>query len=148
MHARVSFTYESPFGKVRYSVTCYFAKHFDVRRRACCSSELDFIRSLSHCKKWGTQGGKSNVFFAKLLDDRFIVKQVTKIELESFIKFSLEYFKYLSESIATGSPTCMAKILGIYQCINVMDYSLLVGVDKEKHELVLNIIDFEVVYMG
>lgn len=30
----------------------------------------------------------------------------------------------------------------ILQSIDVMDYSLLVGVDEEKHELVLGIIDF------
>ncbi|PIA43254.1 hypothetical protein AQUCO_02000589v1 [Aquilegia coerulea] len=230
-HIRVSFSDDGPLGKVKYTVTCYFARRFDALRRICCPSELDFIRSLSRCKKWGAQGGKSNVFFAKSLDDRFIIKQVTKTELESFIKFAPEYFKYLSESISTGSPTCLAKILGIYQVtakhlkggkelkmdvlvmenllfkrnltrlydlkgsarsrynpdssgsnkvlldqnlieamptspifvgnkakrlleravwndtsflasIDVMDYSLLVGVDENKHELVLGIIDF------
>ncbi|TXG68186.1 hypothetical protein EZV62_003121 [Acer yangbiense] len=231
LHPKVSFKDDGPLGKVKYSVTCYFAKRFEALRRICCPSELDYIRSLSRCKKWGAQGGKSNVFFAKTLDDRFIIKQVTKTELESFIKFAPEYFKYLSESISTGSPTCLAKILGIYQVtikhskggketkmdvlvmenllfsrhvtrlydlkgssrsrynpdssgsnkvlldqnlieamptspifvgnkakrlleravwndtaflasIDVMDYSLLVGVDEEKHELVLGIIDF------
>nr|CAD1822562.1 unnamed protein product [Ananas comosus var. bracteatus] len=231
MHVRVSFMDEGTHGKVKHSVTCYYAKHFDNLRRTCCPSEVDFIRSLSRCKKWGAQGGKSNVFFAKSLDDRFIIKQVTKTELESFIKFGPEYFKYLSESIGTGSPTCLAKIVGIYQVtsknmkggkesrmdvlvmenllfgrhvtrlydlkgssrsrynpdssgnnkvlldqnliesmptspifvgnkakrlleravwndtaflasVDVMDYSLLVGVDDEKHELVLGIIDF------
>ncbi|OAY36330.1 1-phosphatidylinositol-3-phosphate 5-kinase FAB1B isoform X2 [Manihot esculenta] len=231
MHARVSFGDEGSLGKVKYSVTCYYAKSFEALRRICCPSELDFIRSLSRCKKWGAQGGKSNVFFAKTLDDRFIIKQVTKTELESFIKFAPEYFKYLSDSISSRSPTCLAKILGIYQVtsrhpkggkeskmdvlvmenllfrrnltrlydlkgssrsrynadssgnnkvlldqnlieamptspifvgnkakrlleravwndtsflasIDVMDYSLLVGVDEEKHELVLGIIDF------
>ncbi|KAG5141847.1 hypothetical protein JHK82_017542 [Glycine max] len=231
MHARVSFGVDGPLGKVKYSVTCYYAKRFEALRRVCCPSELDYIRSLSRCKKWGAQGGKSNVFFAKTLDDRFIIKQVTKTELESFIKFGPEYFKYLSESIGTGSPTCLAKILGIYQVtskhlkggkesrmdvlvmenllfrrtvtrlydlkgssrsrynadstgknkvlldqnlieamptspifvgnkakrlleravwndtgflasVAVMDYSLLVGVDEEKHELVIGIIDF------
>ncbi|KAK7265492.1 hypothetical protein RJT34_33112 [Clitoria ternatea] len=230
-HARVSFTDDSSLGKVKYTVTCYYAKRFEALRRTCCPSELDFVRSLSRCKKWGAQGGKSNVFFAKTLDDRFIIKQVTKTELESFIKFASAYFKYLSDSISTGSPTCLAKILGIYQVtskhlkggretkmdvlvmenllyrrnirrlydlkgssrsrynpdtsgsnkvlldqnlieamptspifvghkakrlleravwndtaflvsIYVMDYSLLVGVDEEKHELVLGIIDF------
>ncbi|CAL9046975.1 1-phosphatidylinositol-3-phosphate 5-kinase FAB1B-like isoform X2 [Musa acuminata AAA Group] len=115
VHVRVSFAVNGPHGKVRYTVTCYYAKCFDSLRRTCCPSELDFIRSLSRCKKWGAQGGKSNVFFAKSLDDRFIIKQVTKTELESFIKFAPEYFKYLSDSISTGSPTCLAKILGIYQ---------------------------------
>ncbi|PWA48113.1 Chaperonin Cpn60/TCP-1 [Artemisia annua] len=230
LHARVEFADDGPLGKVRYSVTCYYAKRFEALRRICCPSELDYIRSLSRCKKWGAQGGKSNVFFAKTLDDRFIIKQVTKTELESFIKFAPAYFRYLSESIGTGSPTCLAKILGIYQVtrqmkggketkmdvlvmenllfgrnltrlydlkgsarsrynadvngsnkvlldqnlieamptspifvgnkakrlleravwndtaflatIDVMDYSLLVGVDEEKHELVLGIIDF------
>ncbi|XP_058007519.1 1-phosphatidylinositol-3-phosphate 5-kinase FAB1B-like isoform X2 [Hevea brasiliensis] len=115
MHARVSFGDEGPLGKVKHSVTCYYAKRFEALRRVCCPSELDFIRSLSRCKKWGAQGGKSNVFFAKTLDDRFIIKQVTKTELESFIKFAPEYFKYLSKSISSRSPTCLAKILGIYQ---------------------------------
>jgi 1-phosphatidylinositol-3-phosphate 5-kinase len=58
---------------------------------------------------------KAICLFAKTLDDRFIIKQVTKTELESFIKFSPEYFKYISESLSTGSPTCLAKVLGIYQ---------------------------------
>ncbi|XP_065849457.1 1-phosphatidylinositol-3-phosphate 5-kinase FAB1A-like isoform X2 [Euphorbia lathyris] len=114
-HARVSFTDDSFQGKLKYTVTCYCAKRFEALRRICCRSELDFVRSLSRCKKWGAQGGKSNVFFAKTLDDRFIIKQVTKTELESFIKFGPAYFKYLSESIRTRSPTCLAKILGIYQ---------------------------------
>ncbi|KAJ8755880.1 hypothetical protein K2173_024425 [Erythroxylum novogranatense] len=231
LHVKVSFGDGGPSGEVKYSVTCYYAKRFDALRRICCPSELDFIRSLSRCKKWGAQGGKSNVFFAKTLDDRFIIKQVTKTELESFIKFGPGYFKYLSESISSRSPTCLAKILGIYQVtskhlkggketkidvlvmenllygrnvirlydlkgssrsrynpdssgsnkvlldqnliesmptspifvgnkakrlleravwndtsflasIDVMDYSLLVGVDEENHELVLGIIDF------
>uniref|UniRef100_A0A1J3EYC0 1-phosphatidylinositol-3-phosphate 5-kinase n=1 Tax=Noccaea caerulescens TaxID=107243 RepID=A0A1J3EYC0_NOCCA len=115
LHARVSFTDEGPPGKVKYSVTCYYAKEFEALRKICCPSETDFIRSLSRCRKWGAQGGKSNVFFAKTLDDRFIIKQVTKTELESFIKFGPAYFKYLTESIITKSPTSLAKILGIYQ---------------------------------
>ncbi|GAB4838067.1 hypothetical protein Ancab_027597 [Ancistrocladus abbreviatus] len=230
LHTRVSFADDGLLGKVKYTVTCYYAKQFEALRKICCPSELDFSRSLSRCKKWGAQGGKSNVFFAKTLDDRFIIKQVTKTELESFIKFAPDYFKYLSVSISCGSPTCLAKILGIYQVskhlkggkeskmdvlvmenllyrrsvtrlydlkgscrsrynpdssggnkvlldqnlietmptspifvgnkakrlleravwndtsflasIDVMDYSLLVGVDEERNELVLGIIDF------
>jgi 1-phosphatidylinositol-3-phosphate 5-kinase len=115
VHSRVSFEDGGPLGKVKYTVTSYYAKSFEALRRSCCPSELDFIRSISRCKKWGAQGGKSNVFFAKSLDDRFIIKQVTKTELESFLQFGSDYFKYLSESISTGSPTSLAKILGIYQ---------------------------------
>ncbi|XP_008801162.2 putative 1-phosphatidylinositol-3-phosphate 5-kinase FAB1C [Phoenix dactylifera] len=116
-HFRISFDDESSFpsDKVKYSVTCYFGRQFDALRKKCCPNELDYIRSLSRCKKWSAQGGKSNVYFAKSLDERFIIKQVTKTELDSFEDFAPEYFKYLTESITSGSPTCLAKILGIYQ---------------------------------
>jgi 1-phosphatidylinositol-3-phosphate 5-kinase len=118
-HLKVSFEDDSSSngggGKVKFMVTCYFAKEFDSLRRKCCPGKVDFIRSLSRCKKWSAQGGKSNVYFAKSLDERFIVKQVTKTELVSFEEFAPEYFKYLTDSLNSGSPTCLAKILGIYQ---------------------------------
>ncbi|KAF3954331.1 hypothetical protein CMV_020307 [Castanea mollissima] len=79
------------------------------------SSMVDFVRSLSRCRTWSAQGGKSNVYFAKSLDERFIIKQVTKTELDSFVDFAPQYFKYLTESLNSRSPTCLAKILGIYQ---------------------------------
>ncbi|KAL3510619.1 hypothetical protein ACH5RR_030020 [Cinchona calisaya] len=115
-HLRISFEDESSnvWGKVKFSVTCYFAKQFDDLRKKCCPSEVDFIRSLSRCRRWSAQGGKSNVYFARSLDERFIIKQVTKKELESFEEFAPNYFEYLTDS-NSGSPTCLAKILGIYQ---------------------------------
>ena len=36
--------------------------------------------------------GKSNVYFAKSLDERFIIKQVTKTELAAFADFAPQYF--------------------------------------------------------
>ncbi|XP_039006984.1 putative 1-phosphatidylinositol-3-phosphate 5-kinase FAB1C isoform X2 [Hibiscus syriacus] len=116
-HLMVSFGDDSSAagGKVKFSVTCYFAKQFDSLRRKCCPSEVDFLRSLSRSKKWSAQGGKTSVFFAKTLDERFIIKQVQKTELESFNEFAPEYFRYLTESLTSGSPTCLAKVLGIYQ---------------------------------
>ncbi|KAF8021288.1 hypothetical protein BT93_G1654 [Corymbia citriodora subsp. variegata] len=119
-HLRISFVDESSTagGKAKFSVTCYFAKQFNSLRRKCCPSEIDFVRSLSRCRRWSAQGGKSNVYFAKSTDERFIIKQVTKTELESFEEFAPEYFKYLTDSISSGSPTCLAKVLGLYQ-VNV-----------------------------
>ncbi|XP_022941957.1 putative 1-phosphatidylinositol-3-phosphate 5-kinase FAB1C [Cucurbita moschata] len=116
-HLRLSFVDESSTsgGKVKFSVTCYFAKQFDLLRKKCCPKGVDFVRSLSRCCRWSAQGGKSNVYFAKSLDERFIIKQVTRTELDSFEEFAPEYFKYLSHSLTSGSPTCLAKILGIYQ---------------------------------
>ncbi|KAJ4843400.1 hypothetical protein Tsubulata_013306 [Turnera subulata] len=116
-HLSISFGDDSSVagGKVKFSVTCYFAKQFDSLRKKCCPTEVDFVRSLSRCQRWSAQGGKSNVYFAKSLDERFIIKQVKKTELESFEEFAPEYFKYLTESLNSGSPSCLAKILGIYQ---------------------------------
>ncbi|XP_077248748.1 FORMS APLOID AND BINUCLEATE CELLS 1A isoform X2 [Tasmannia lanceolata] len=231
LHPEISLGVGKLPGKSKYSVVCVHAKQFYGLRRRCCPNELDYISSLSRCKNWDAQGGKSKAFFAKTLDDRFIVKQVKKTELDSFMKFSTEYFKHISHSLSSGSQTCLAKILGIYQviiqqtksskelkidlvvmenlffgrnvsrmydlkgalhsryisnssgpgkvlldqnfvddmhispyyvggktkhllqraiwndtsfltAINVMDYSLLVGVDKQRHELVFGIIDY------
>ncbi|KAJ6771887.1 1-PHOSPHATIDYLINOSITOL-3-PHOSPHATE 5-KINASE FAB1C-RELATED [Salix koriyanagi] len=116
-HLTISYGDDSYFagGKVKFSVTCYFAKQFDSLRKKCCPSDVDFVRSLSRCQKWSAQGGKSNVYFAKSLDERFIIKQIKKTELESFEEFAPGYFKYLTDSLNSGSPTCLAKILGIYQ---------------------------------
>ncbi|KAK4779853.1 hypothetical protein SAY87_015959 [Trapa incisa] len=116
-HFRISFGDESPSsrGKVKFSVTCYFGKQFESLRRKCCPSELDFVRSLSRCKRWSAQGGKSNVYFAKSMDERFIIKEVTKTELDSFEDFAPQYFKYLNDSLSSCSPTCLAKVLGLYQ---------------------------------
>ncbi|XP_024538908.1 putative 1-phosphatidylinositol-3-phosphate 5-kinase FAB1C isoform X2 [Selaginella moellendorffii] len=66
------------------------------------------------CRKSEAQGGKNVVFFAKPMDDRFIVKQVTRTELLSFLEFAPEYF---FDSLDSGSPTCLAKILGMYEVI-------------------------------
>lgn len=116
-HLRISFEDESPAmsEKMKFDVTCYFAREFDALRKRCCPNEMDFICSLSRCRRWRAQGGKSNVYFAKSFDERFIIKEVTKTELESFNEVSSEYFKYLTNAINSGSPTCLAKILGIYQ---------------------------------
>ncbi|XP_037488300.1 putative 1-phosphatidylinositol-3-phosphate 5-kinase FAB1D [Triticum dicoccoides] len=101
--------------KGKYSVICVHANQFYTLRQKCCPSELAYIASISRCKKWNAQGGKSKAFFAKTMDGRFIVKQIQKTEFESFIEFAPDYFKHVYHSLDTGSQTCLAKILGIYQ---------------------------------
>ncbi|CAM0882758.1 unnamed protein product [Alopecurus aequalis] len=119
-HFKFSFDDQTPLpaDKAKFSVICYFEKHFAALRKKCCPKDIDYIRSLSRCKRWSAQGGKSNVYFARTLDERFIIKQVTKTELDSFVEFAPQYFKYIMESLTSGSPTCLAKIVGLYQ-VNV-----------------------------
>ncbi|KAK4409690.1 putative 1-phosphatidylinositol-3-phosphate 5-kinase FAB1C [Sesamum angolense] len=190
-HLRISFEDESSnaAGKVKFSVTCYFAKQFDALRRRCCPSEVDFLRSLSRCKRWSAQGGKSNVYFAKSFDDRFIIKQSNmkaggkEVKMELMVMENLLYGKSISRvydlkgsersrynSDTTGANKVLLDMnlletlttnpifLGskakrsleravwndtsFLASVDVMDYSLLVGVDEERKELVLGIIDF------
>ncbi|TVU36332.1 hypothetical protein EJB05_18264 [Eragrostis curvula] len=101
--------------KSKYTVVCIYAKQFRDLRKICCPSELAYISSISRCKSWNAQGGKSKVFFAKSVDDRFIIKQIKKTEFDSFLKFGLEYFMHIGASQVSSNPTCLAKILGIYQ---------------------------------
>uniref|UniRef100_A0A0A8YE16 Phosphatidylinositol-4-phosphate 5-kinase family protein n=1 Tax=Arundo donax TaxID=35708 RepID=A0A0A8YE16_ARUDO len=115
-HFRFVFDDESSSpDSTKFSVTCYFARQFAALRKKCCPSDIDYIRSLNRCKLWSAQGGKSNVYFAKTMDERFIIKQVTKTELDSFVEFAPHYFRHLTESLSSRSATCLAKIMGIYQ---------------------------------
>ncbi|KAJ1268506.1 hypothetical protein BS78_07G140800 [Paspalum vaginatum] len=141
-HFKFSFDDESPISpdKTKFSVICYFAKHFAALRKKCCRKDIDYIRSLSRCKRWNAQGGKSNVYFAKTMDERFIIKQVTRTELESFVEFAPQYFKYLMESLTSSSPTCLAKIVGLYQ-VNVK--SLKAGREVKMHLMVMENLFFE-----
>jgi 1-phosphatidylinositol-3-phosphate 5-kinase len=96
-------------------VTAYYAPQFaELRRRCCDGGEAAFLASLSRCRPWQAQGGKSRSYFAKTADDRFIVKQLSGPEKKSFLALGPDYFKYLFESFRKRQPTCLAKILGVY----------------------------------
>ncbi|KAK4280063.1 hypothetical protein QN277_011738 [Acacia crassicarpa] len=111
----ISMGYVKSLGRDKYSVICHFFNQFHELRSWCCPSELDYIASLSRCRNWDAKGGKSKSFFAKTLDDRFIIKEIKKTELDSFLEFAPSYFNYMMESFKIGSQTCLAKVLGIYQ---------------------------------
>ncbi|KAL6846595.1 hypothetical protein ACP4OV_024043 [Aristida adscensionis] len=140
-HFRFNFDDEASFAdSTKFSVTCYFARQFAALRKKCCPSDIDYIRSLSRCKRWSAHGGKSNVYFAKTMDERFIIKQVTKTELDSFVDFAPHYFRHLTESLTSRSPTCLAKIMGLYQ---VSIKSLKGGRDLKMDLMVMENIFFQ-----
>ncbi|GAB2291202.1 hypothetical protein Dimus_025460 [Dionaea muscipula] len=115
LHPEVPLGTEKHPGKGKYSVVCMYAQEFRDLRERCCPSEVDYIASLSRCRIWDAKGGKSKSFFAKTLDNRLIIKEIKKIELESFMKFAPDYFGHMNQSFELGNQTCLAKILGIYQ---------------------------------
>jgi hypothetical protein len=62
-------------------VVAYFAPQFaELRRRSITGGEAAFVASLSRCRKWDSSGGKSNAYFAKSRDERYIVKQLSRSE--------------------------------------------------------------------
>ena len=51
----------------------------------------------------------------KTLDNRYILKELSKLELESFVSIAPFYFKYISQSMFNTLTTAIAKIFGFYQ---------------------------------
>ncbi|KAG0277775.1 hypothetical protein BGZ95_005359 [Linnemannia exigua] len=96
-----------------YCKIFYMEQFHALRKAAGC--EYSYIQSLARCMKWDTSGGKSGSAFLKTRDDRFIMKQLSKVELEAFIKFAPHYFKYMQEAIYHKQPTVLAKIFGFYR---------------------------------
>lgn len=101
-------------GSTSFSCKIFFSEKFDCLRKACAVDD-SFIQSLSRCVKWQSNGGKSGSHFLKTLDNRYILKELSKSELESFVSIAPFYFKYISQSTFNTLTTALAKIFGFYQ---------------------------------
>ncbi len=77
--------------------------------------EKNFVRSLSASQLFNAVGGKSGAAFSKTADDRFIVKTISRTELQMFLDCAPAYFEYLSKAFFHGLPTMLCKIVGVYQ---------------------------------
>uniref|UniRef100_A0A669QB07 1-phosphatidylinositol 3-phosphate 5-kinase n=1 Tax=Phasianus colchicus TaxID=9054 RepID=A0A669QB07_PHACC len=78
----------------------YYAGEFHKMREVILgSSEEDFIRSLSHSMPWQARGGKSGAAFYVTEDDRFILKQMPRLEVQSFLDFAPHYFTYITNAV-------------------------------------------------
>ena len=78
-------------------------------------SEVKFVQSLSDCNRWEAMGGKSGLLFYKTTDDRFVIKQMSRFEYQSFLDFAPHYFQYLKQSVEHGTKTLLGKIVGVYK---------------------------------
>lgn len=101
-------------GNTDLSCKIFYSEQFEAFRKACGVNE-SFIQSLSRCVKWNSKGGKSGSHFLKTLDNRYILKELSKSELESFVSIAPFYFKYISQSTFNTLTTAIAKIFGFYQ---------------------------------
>nr|XP_020475676.1 1-phosphatidylinositol 3-phosphate 5-kinase isoform X3 [Monopterus albus] len=100
----------------RFYCRIYYAEEFHkLREEIMESSEEDFVRSLSRCVNWQARGGKSGAVFYATEDDRLILKQMPRLEVQSFLDFAPHYFTYITGAVQQKRPTALAKILGVYR---------------------------------
>lgn len=76
---------------------------------------MSVVESLSRCFKWDSSGGKSGSAFLKTRDNRLVVKQLSRFEMDAFSKFAPQYFAYMSQCISRGRRTALAKIFGCFR---------------------------------
>jgi 1-phosphatidylinositol-3-phosphate 5-kinase len=108
--------YQFQEGPAKALCKIFFAEQFDAVRRRCGVSDR-IVESLSRCMKWDSKGGKTKSLFLKTLDDRFVLKSLSPIETQSFLKFAPNYFQIMSEAFFHELPSVIAKMLGFYQII-------------------------------
>jgi hypothetical protein len=64
--------------------------------------EQAYVQSLSSAYSWAASGGKSGASFARTSDDRFVIKCISRTELQMFLDCAPAYFEYLSKAFFHG----------------------------------------------
>jgi 1-phosphatidylinositol-3-phosphate 5-kinase len=64
--------------------------------------EQAYVQSLSSAYSWAASGGKSGASFARSSDDRFVIKCISRTELQMFLDCAPAYFEYLSKTFFHG----------------------------------------------
>lgn len=98
-----------------YCRVCFADQFVKLRKLIFPDGEERYIRSLSRCFTWLARGGKSGSSFCKTQDDRFILKQMSRYEVQSFNEFAPRYFGYITSAHTNNKPTALAKIVGVYK---------------------------------
>ncbi|XP_015119945.1 1-phosphatidylinositol 3-phosphate 5-kinase [Diachasma alloeum] len=94
----------------------YFAAQFAALRESVLPCGEDgFTRSLCRSVQWAARGGKSGSTFCKTRDDRFILKEMSRMEMQIFLDFAPNYFAYMEKCQQTKQPTLLGKIVGVYR---------------------------------
>lgn len=79
------------------------------------AAEELYIHSIANCIPWNAIGGKSGSTFSKTQNQRFILKEVSKGELNHFITFARDYVAYVERALLEKRPSAFVKIIGVYQ---------------------------------
>lgn len=108
--------YQFQEGQAKMLCKIFYAEQFDALRRKCGVADR-IVESLSRCAKWDSKGGKTKSLFLKTLDDRFVLKSLSAVETQAFLKFAPAYFQIMSEALFHELPSAIAKMFGFYQVI-------------------------------
>ena len=108
--------YQFNEGSAKMLCKIFFAEQFDAVRRKCGVADR-IVESLSRCLKWDSKGGKTKSVFLKTLDDRLVLKSLSQIETQAFLRFAPAYFQIMSEALFHELPSVIAKMLGFYQVV-------------------------------
>ena len=108
--------YQFQEGSAKMLCKIFYAEQFDAVRRKC-GIEERIVESLSRCLKWDSKGGKTKSVFLKTLDDRLVLKSLSQIETQAFLRFAPAYFRIMSEALFHALPSVIAKMLGFYQIV-------------------------------
>uniref|UniRef100_A0A6G1SIQ8 1-phosphatidylinositol 3-phosphate 5-kinase n=1 Tax=Aceria tosichella TaxID=561515 RepID=A0A6G1SIQ8_9ACAR len=76
-----------------------------------------FRQLLWSCIPWSAPGGKSGSTFLKTRNDQFILKEMSKLELQSFLSIANEYFNYIESSYNDNKLSLLSTIFGIYRIV-------------------------------
>lgn len=90
--------YQFQDGSAKMLCKIFYAEQFDAVRRKCGVADR-IVESLSRCVKWDSKGGKTRSVFLKTLDERFVLKSLSPIETQAFLRFAPAYFQIMSEAL-------------------------------------------------
>ncbi|KAJ5171991.1 hypothetical protein N7492_004584 [Penicillium capsulatum] len=108
--------YQFQEGQAKMLCKVFYAEQFDALRIKCGVADR-IVEALSRCAKWDSKGGKTKSLFLKTLDDRFVLKSLSPVETQAFLKFAPGYFQIMSEALFHELPSAIAKMFGFYQVI-------------------------------
>ncbi|KAI9773037.1 MAG: 1-phosphatidylinositol-3-phosphate 5-kinase [Geoglossum umbratile] len=125
--------YQFQEGSAKMLCKIFYAEQFDAVRKKCGVADR-IVESLSRCVKWDSKGGKSGSVFLKTSDGRFVLKALSPIETQAFLRFAPAYFQLMSEALFHELPSVIAKMLGFFQ---IIIKNPLTGVDLKWDVLVM-----------
>ncbi|KAI3422506.1 hypothetical protein GPALN_013012 [Globodera pallida] len=99
----------------QYTVKVYFPEQFErFRSLIFRDGEKSFINSLSSSSPWYPQGGKSGAVFSRTDNERFVLKTMSRFELDAFKHCALKYIDYISMALMERKLTALCKIFGAF----------------------------------